>query len=62
MPSMEYESKPFDCQYVANVLADIWGREHGYKVTIKLTPKCAADCGQSPTNAEEGGEKVERSN
>lgn len=28
-----------DLNYVASVLADIWGREHGCKVTITLTPK-----------------------
>lgn len=28
-----------DLNYVASVLADIWGREHGYKVKVTLVPK-----------------------
>lgn len=28
-----------DLNYVASVLADIWGREHGCKVTVTLVPK-----------------------
>jgi len=36
---MEYESKPFNADYVMRVLADIWGREHGCELTIKLIPK-----------------------
>lgn len=40
---MEYESKPFDAQRVVDILAEIWGREHGVSVVVKLTPKAATD-------------------
>lgn len=36
---MSHLTKPFDPYYVAKVLADIWGREHGCKCQIILTPK-----------------------
>ena len=31
--------KPFNPYYIAEVLADIWGRENGCKLKITLTPK-----------------------
>ena len=31
--------KPWNPQYVADVLADNWGREHGVELKITLTPK-----------------------
>ena len=33
------ESELFDPYYIAEVLADLLGRQRGYKVTIELTPK-----------------------
>lgn len=36
---MEGHIEPFDPQHMVDVLAEIWGREHGYKVTITLSPK-----------------------
>lgn len=29
----------FDPHYIVNVLAEIWGREHGCELKITLTPK-----------------------
>ena len=51
------ESKPFDIPYVLQVLADIYGREHG--ITIKATAtlkeakqnKNAPASGRTPTEA-----------
>lgn len=41
----------FDLNYVAQVLADIWGREHGCEVRITLTQKEEV----IPPGAVEGG-------
>lgn len=41
----------FDVNYVAKVLGEIWGREHGFQVKVTLTPKESATSSQQ----EEGG-------
>lgn len=44
--------KPFDADYVASVLADIWARENGYNnVTFKFTPKEDSET-SAPTDTE----------
>lgn len=53
---MSHMVKPFDPYYVAKVLADIWGREHGYKCQIILTPKEPSETTQEP-ETEQGGVK-----
>lgn len=45
---MSHMVKPFDPYYVAKVLADIWGREHGCKCQIILTPKDPSETTQEP--------------
>ena len=54
MKKIEYSAnkmhilKPFDADYVAQVLVEIWGREQGYEnIKFKFVPK------EKPTQAEQ---------
>ena len=53
------ESKPFDIPYVLQVLADIYGREHGITIKATATLKETKQNKSAPPDAETSDEATD---